>query len=71
MFLRFSRGSCSESKAQLLSCYRRNHISEKTYIILNNKAQNLIDQLSKFINCLKNQSEMARNSIEILVANKF
>lgn len=53
MFLGFSRGSCSESKAQLLRCYRRNHISEETYIILNNKAQNLIDQLSKFINYLK------------------
>jgi four helix bundle protein len=54
MFLGFSRGSCSESKAQLLRTYRRQHISEETYQALNNKAQNLIDQLSKFINYLKN-----------------
>lgn len=53
MFLGYSRGSCSESKAQLLRAYRREHISEETYKTLNNKAQNLIDQLSKFINYLK------------------
>lgn len=53
MFLGISRGSCSETKAQLLRAYRREHISEETYLILNNKAQNLIDQLSKFINYLK------------------
>ena len=53
MFLGYSRGSCSESKAQLLRAYRREHISEETYQTLNNKAQNLIDQLSKFINYLK------------------
>ncbi|MEO5787974.1 four helix bundle protein [Gelidibacter sp.] len=53
MFLGYSRGSCSESKAQLLRAYRREHISEETYHVLNNKAQNLLDQLSKFINYLK------------------
>lgn len=53
MFLGYSRGSCSESKAQLLRIYRRNHISEETYLLLDKKAQNLIDQLSKFINYLK------------------
>ncbi|OBX26355.1 four helix bundle protein [Gelidibacter algens] len=53
MFLGFSRGSCTESKAQLLRAYRRAHISEETYHSLNIKAQNLIDQLSKFINYLK------------------
>ncbi|MGV8812741.1 MAG: four helix bundle protein [Gelidibacter sp.] len=53
MFLGYSRGSCSESKAQLLRAYRREHISKETYHVLNNKAQNLIDQLSKFINYLK------------------
>lgn len=54
MFLGFSRGSCSESKAQLLRCKRREHISEEAYLSLDSKAQNLIDQLSKFINYLKN-----------------
>ena len=54
MFLGFSRGSCSESKAQLLRCFRRNHIDEKTYQELNSQADNLIDQLSKFMNFLKN-----------------
>lgn len=53
MFLGYARGSCSESKAQLLRAYRRQHISKETYQTLNNKAQNLIDQLSKFINYLK------------------
>lgn len=54
MFLGFSRGSCCESKAQLLRAFKRPHISEETYQTLNTKAQNLIDQLSKFINYLKN-----------------
>lgn len=53
MFLGFSRGSCNESKAQLLRCKRRQHISEERYLTLDMKAQNLIDQLSKFINYLK------------------
>ena len=53
MFMGFSRGSCSESKAQLLRCFRRNHIDENTYKKLNSQADNLINQLSKFINYLK------------------
>lgn len=53
MFLGYSRGSCSESKAQLLRCFRRNHIDEITYQKLNLQAENLINQLSKFINYLK------------------
>lgn len=53
MFLGFSRGSCSESKAQLLRCYRRQHIKEETYLKLNSQAEELINQLSKFINYLK------------------
>jgi len=53
MFLGFSRGSCSESKAQLLRCYKRNHINKNTYLELNSQADKLIDQLSKFINYLK------------------
>lgn len=54
MFLGFSRGSCNETKAQLLRCYNRNHIDENTYLKLNSQADNLINQLSKFINYLKN-----------------
>ena len=53
MFLGFSRGSCSETKAQLLRCYRRKHINEETYKKLNSDAEELINQLSKFINYLK------------------
>lgn len=53
MFLGFSRGSCSESKAQLLRCYRRKHINKDTYLKLNSQAEELINQLSKFINYLK------------------
>ncbi|OBX24315.1 MULTISPECIES: four helix bundle protein [Bizionia] len=54
MFLSYSRGSCSESKSQLLRIYKRKHISEETYLNLNKKADNLIEQLSKFMNYLKN-----------------
>lgn len=54
MFLSFSRGSCSECRSQLLRCKNRNHISEETYQKLDSEAKNLIDQLSKFINYLKN-----------------
>ena len=53
MFMSISRGSCSESKAQLLRCFRRNHIDKNTYQKLNSQADNLINQLSKFINYLK------------------
>tara|TARA_R110002049_G_scaffold26248_7_gene91579 strand:- start:1243 stop:1632 length:390 start_codon:yes stop_codon:yes gene_type:complete len=56
MFLGFSRRSCSESKSQLLRCFRRNHIDEVTYQKLNAKADNLINQLSKFMNYLKNSN---------------
>lgn len=56
MFLGFSRGSCSETKAQLLRCYRRKHIDEVTYNKLNSNAEELINQLSKFMNYLKNSN---------------
>ncbi|MGB5418206.1 four helix bundle protein [Algibacter sp.] len=56
MFLSYSRGSCSESKSQLLRCYRRNHIDEKSYKKLNSDAEELINQLSKFMNYLKNSN---------------
>lgn len=54
MFLSYSRGSCCESKSQLLRCFRRNHIDESTFNKLNSDAENLTNQLSKFINYLKN-----------------
>lgn len=53
MFLGFSRGSCSESKSQLMRNYRRNRIDETTFKKLNTDAENLINQLSKFMNYLK------------------
>ncbi|MDO5979143.1 four helix bundle protein [Flavivirga spongiicola] len=56
MFLGFSRGSCSESKSQLLRCYRRKHIDKGTYQKLNTQAEELINQLSKFINYLKSSN---------------
>lgn len=56
MFLSFSRGSCCESKAQLLRAKNREHISAELYTELNRKADNLIEQLSKFINYLKNSN---------------
>ncbi|WP_303316807.1 four helix bundle protein [Flavivirga abyssicola] len=56
MFLSFSRGSCCESKSQLLRCYRRKHIDKNTYQKLNSQAEELINQLSKFINYLKSSN---------------
>ncbi|WP_418603720.1 four helix bundle protein [Hwangdonia sp.] len=56
MFLGFSRGSASECKSQLLRCFRRNHIDEAIYKELDALAGSLINQLSKFINYLKNSN---------------
>ncbi|PQJ75453.1 four helix bundle protein [Polaribacter gangjinensis] len=53
MFLSYVRGSCCESKAQLLRAFNRNHISKDLFMKLDLDANNLIDQLSKFINYLK------------------
>ncbi|MEP5339069.1 MAG: four helix bundle protein [Algibacter sp.] len=43
MFLSYSRGSCCESKSQLLRCFKRNHIDETTYHKLNTQAEALIN----------------------------
>lgn len=56
MFLSYSRGSCCESKSQLLRCFKRKHIDETTFNKLNTDAENLINQLSKFINYLKSSN---------------
>lgn len=53
-FLGFSRGSCCESKAQLKCAFNRNHISKEIYNKLNTDAEIIIEQISKFINYLKN-----------------
>lgn len=52
-FLGYSRGSCCETKAQLQRCFDRKYIKEEVFLELNLKAQNIIDQISKFMNYLK------------------
>ncbi|MBQ0735234.1 four helix bundle protein [Aquimarina celericrescens] len=52
-FLSYARGSCSETKAQLQRSLDRNHITIEDYSRLSNKSQELIDQISRFINYLK------------------
>lgn len=56
MFLGFSRGSVSESKSQLIRCHRRHHIDKATFDKLYSQAEELINQLSKFINYLKSSN---------------
>ena len=57
MLLCYSRGSCCESKAQLLRAYNRKHITKEVFEKLNSVANNLIDQLSKCINYLKKSNK--------------
>ena len=52
-FLSYSRGSCCETEAQLQRALDRDHISKEQYDIIVVKSQNLIDQISKFMNYLK------------------
>lgn len=56
-FLDYLRGSCCETKAQLQRAFDRNHISKENYFELVAKADLIIDQLSKFINFLKNSDK--------------
>lgn len=53
-FLSYSRGSCCETKAQLQRVFDRKHINEQTFSDLTLKSQIIIDQISKFMNFLKN-----------------
>lgn len=52
-FLSYSRGSCCEMKAQLQRCLDRKHIDQQKFNELETRAQDLIDQISKFSNYLK------------------
>ena len=52
-FLSIARGSCSETKAQLQRALDRSHLDYNLYVVLKDKAQKLIDQISKFMNYLK------------------
>lgn len=53
-FLSYSRGSCCETQSQLLRALDRKHISQEDFDTLSEKTQNEIDQISKFMNYLKN-----------------
>lgn len=53
-FLSYSRGSCCETQSQLLRALDRKHISQEEFDLLSVKTQNEIDQISKFMNYLKN-----------------
>lgn len=53
-FLSYARGSCSETESQLLRALDRKHISQENYDNLLVKTQSEIEQISKFINYLKN-----------------
>ena len=52
-FLSCAKGSCCETEAQLQRAYDRNHLNEETFLKLIKKSDELIEQISKFINYLK------------------
>lgn len=56
-FLGFAKGSCCETKSQLLRCLDRGYLGEETFDELNQETQELIDQLGKFSNYLKNSEK--------------
>lgn len=53
-FLSYSRGSCCETQSQLIRALDRKHISQVEFDTLMEKTQSEIDQISKFMNYLKN-----------------
>lgn len=53
-FLSFARGSCCETEAQLLRAFDRQHITKEKFDMLSIKTQEEFDQISKFMNYLKN-----------------
>ena len=62
-FLSYARGSCCETEAQLQRALDRKHLSETQFLELFNKTQNLNDQISKFMNYIKD-SERKGSKIE-------
>lgn len=52
-FLGFAKGSCCETKSQLIRCLDRNYLDKDSFQKLNTEAQELIDQIGKFSNYLK------------------
>lgn len=56
-FLAIARGSNNETMAQLQRAFDRNHISEEEFKNLLIKAEELENQISKFINYLKSSEK--------------
>jgi four helix bundle protein len=56
-FLGYARGSCSETEAQLLWSFDRNHISQETLDEMMINTKSCIDQISKFILYLKKSNK--------------
>ena len=56
-FLGIAKGSCCETRSQLIRCHDRGHISNLEFQKLDVQTQALIEQLSKFSNYLKNSDK--------------
>jgi len=54
MFLSYARGSCTETRSQLIRAHDRNHISAETFKTVSAMTIELEAQISKFINYLRN-----------------
>lgn len=52
-FLSYSRGSCLETRSQIIRAYDRRHISSDAYQELHDATLNLENQISRFISYLK------------------
>ncbi|SCY56204.1 four helix bundle protein [Flavobacterium caeni] len=57
-FLSYSRGSCCEYRSQLRRAFDRRHIDETKFASLNQSAQNINEQISRFINYLKSSKRL-------------